>query len=189
MNINIITSEEQITSIWSGGTTTQLYIYPKNKNYKNLDFSFRISTANIEVEKSVFTILPNISRKLMVIDGKIKIEHKNHHKKILTKFDTDEFEGNWETTSIGKCTDFNVMTDNNTISKLSYSTINKADTLNYKPYKKIKFLFIYLYKGHIKIDNRVTAKQGDFIEISLIENEFNIHAFSDCELIITNILQ
>ena len=187
MNINVITSEDQITSKWSGGTTTQLYIYPKNKNYQDLDFSFRISTANIEVEKSEFTLLPNISRKLMVLDGKINIEHKNHHKKVLTKFDTDEFDGNWETSSIGKCTDFNIMTNNNTKSELSYLTINKADIFNYKSHKEAKFLFIYLYKGHIKIDNIVTAKQGDFIEITLTEDKFNIQTFCDCELIITNI--
>jgi len=187
MNINVITSKEQITSKWSGGTTTQLFIYPKNKNYKNLDFSFRISTANIEVEKSEFTLLPNISRKLMILDGEIKIKHKDHHKKILTKFDIDEFDGSWETTSIGKCTDFNIMTKNNTRSELSYLTINKTDTFNYESQKKAKFLFIYLYKGRIKIDNIVNAKQGDFIEITLTKNEFHIQALSDCELIITNI--
>ncbi len=188
MNINIITSKEQSTSTWSGGTTTQLYIYPKNKNYKDLDFSFRISTANINVEKSEFTILPNVSRKLMILNGEIKIEHENHHKKILEKFDTDEFEGSWKTTSIGKCTDFNVMTDHNTKSKLSYLTINKAEKYNYTPYKQSKFVFIYIYKGHIKINDKVTAKQGDFIEITKSRNEFNIHALGNCELIITNIL-
>ena len=49
----------------------------------------------------------------------IIINHKNHYSKQLNKWDIDSFEGNWETSSIGKCTDFNLMTTGNTFGDLS----------------------------------------------------------------------
>ena len=43
------------TSKWSGGETTELYIYPADYQYKKRDFLFRISRATIPKEKSIFT--------------------------------------------------------------------------------------------------------------------------------------
>ena len=110
MKINLTKKEQLQTSTWAGGTTTQLAIFPKEAIYKNLDFSWRISTATIDIEESTFTSLPNVSRIIMVLDGELTIQHKNQYTKRLKKFDIDTFSGDWETTSVGKVIDFNVMT-------------------------------------------------------------------------------
>src|ERR1017187_5397891 len=110
MEIHLTKKEQLQTNTWQGGTTTQLTIYPKNSLYKNLDFIFRISTATIDVAQSTFTSLPNVAREIMVLEGELAIQHKNHYNKQLNKFDTDSFSGDWETISMGKATDFNVMT-------------------------------------------------------------------------------
>ena len=113
MKIEHIKASDLITSQWSGGTTTQLAIYPQNAEYKERNFQFRISTATVEAEESTFTKLPGVSRKLMILDGEIRIEHSDHHSKTLKKFEQDEFSGDWDTISFGKATDFNLMTISN----------------------------------------------------------------------------
>jgi environmental stress-induced protein Ves len=109
MPIELIRKSQQNSATWSGGTTTQLFIYPRNETYSNLQFDFRISTATVEVETSTFTQLPGVRRTLMVLDGTMGLNHQHHHTKQLQKFDIDEFMGAWQTNSIGKCTDLNLM--------------------------------------------------------------------------------
>ena len=167
MQIKHTKKENLITSIWSGGKTTQLAIYPKEAIYKNLDFIFRISTATIEIEKSTFTGLPNISRVIMVLDGELTIQHKNQYTKRLKKFDTDNFLGDWETTSIGKATDFNIMTTGSAKANASgFSLIEKSKkelVLN------SDVVAIYVSVGDIVIEQsstqKVNAGQGDIVLI------------------------
>tara|TARA_B110000046_G_C12822374_1_gene325965 strand:- start:26 stop:199 length:174 start_codon:yes stop_codon:yes gene_type:complete len=45
----------------------------------------------------------------MVLDGQMNLAHKNQHNSDLSRFDVDRFDGAWETTSMGKCVDFNLM--------------------------------------------------------------------------------
>ncbi|MES2559497.1 MAG: HutD family protein [Bacteroidota bacterium] len=99
----------QHTTNWSGGTTTQLCVYPKDSTYAGRDFLFRISTATVETETSTFTSLPGFQRVLMILNGLLVITHQNHHTKTLHTFDSDRFDGGWETSAIGKVTDFNLM--------------------------------------------------------------------------------
>jgi environmental stress-induced protein Ves len=50
MSVWIISRENQITDSWSGGTTTQLAIYPENSSYQQRNFLYRISTATVDIE-------------------------------------------------------------------------------------------------------------------------------------------
>ncbi len=65
-----------ITSNWAGGTTTELMIYPEGAVYKKLDFLFRLSTATVTDPKGTFTLLPGIKRKLLLLDGTIRLTHE-----------------------------------------------------------------------------------------------------------------
>jgi len=94
---------------WAGETTKELFIFPPEARYPDLNFDFRISTATVEIDESEFSRLPGVSRKLMVLSGATTLIHENHHSRKLTRFETDSFEGDWKTTSVGKCTDFNLM--------------------------------------------------------------------------------
>lgn len=108
-DVDLIKRNEQQITKWSGGTTTQLAIYPRNAEYKEGNFTWRLSSAKVDVEKSVFTCLPGISRILMVLDGNIKLEHLGHHSILLQPFEQDHFYGDWLTKSFGKARDFNLM--------------------------------------------------------------------------------
>lgn len=107
--IEIIKKEQLQTSLWSGGTTTQLAIYPKDAVYSQRNFIWRLSSAQVEAEESVFTSLPGISRIIMIIEGELLLEHEGHYKKVLKRFDQDSFSGSWTTKSYGKVVDFNLM--------------------------------------------------------------------------------
>ncbi|MDM8534199.1 HutD family protein [Clostridiaceae bacterium HSG29] len=153
--MKLIKSKNLITKNWSGGKTRELYIFPENKLYENRDFDFRISSATVEVEESVFTSLPNYNRILMILEGELFIEHTNHHSINLKQFEIDEFSGEWETRSKGKVTDFNLMMTSNLKGNVKVITINGK----YSETKKINEVFVfYCYEGRCLINGEVLNK-------------------------------
>ena len=65
----ILKAADQTSSIWSGGTTTQLAIFPFDAKYEDRNFIFRISTAKVHHEHTVFSSLKGFSRSLMILEG------------------------------------------------------------------------------------------------------------------------
>ena len=164
MRIEHIKSYKLPVNNWSGGTTTQLAIYPKDADYKKRNFLFRISTATVESEESVFTKLPDVSRKLMILDGEIKIEHKDHYTKTIKKFEQDEFSGNWETKSYGKATDFNLMTTGSVNGEIEAFTINNSRNISLN--KNVDCYGFYIYSGVVTLsinDKSFEIEKGDII--------------------------
>ena len=94
---------------WGGGKTRELYIFPENTSYKERNFSFRLSTATIDVEQSEFTPLSGIRRELMVTRNALTLHHLNQYNIQLHPFESDRFVGDWKTTSVGIASDFNLM--------------------------------------------------------------------------------
>lgn len=108
-SIKLLRKTEQIATAWSGGTTTQLAIYPETAEYAKRNFKWRISSARVEAEESEFTHLPGIWRHIMIIEGELALEHEGHHRSELKPFEQDSFSGEWMTRSRGRVTDFNLM--------------------------------------------------------------------------------
>ncbi|MEG0261390.1 MAG: HutD family protein [Lysinibacillus sp.] len=124
-SIKLIRKNEQTTNEWSGGFTTQLAIYPEDANYIERNFKWRISSAIVEVEESIFTPLPNINRLIMVIDGEITLQHEGHHSVHLKPYEQDRFSGGWTTRSFGKVRDFNLMLSEGCSGELEAITVEK----------------------------------------------------------------
>jgi environmental stress-induced protein Ves len=170
MSLKVIRKTEQLTSKWTGGTTTQLYIYPENSTYQDRNFLFRISTATIETGESVFTSLPGISRQIMILEGSLKIEHKGRYTKILQKFETDSFEGDWETTGFGKATDFNLMTTGKVRSSIEVKSLKAGKSFKFRLVNPEQVFGFYPFKG------KFTYETGND-SITLNEKEFLIAGF------------
>jgi len=189
---SIIRSENFKSTRWTGGTSTELFIFPTDSEYQKRNFSFRLSTAKVEIEKSEFTSLPGISRKLMVLDGGIFIKHENHHSKQLRKFDVDAFEGDWKTTSIGKCTDFNLMTRGNIKGELSALVIKVNHNINYNVKKDSDWIFIYAYSGNVNLElsnKNETLNKGDLLVLKQPgELSLPISGLENSELILSEII-
>ncbi len=193
MEYTIITSAHFQSLRWSGGTTTELYIFPLTADYKERNFKFRLSTATVETDKSDFTLLNGISRKLMVLAGEITISHEGHYTKQLNKFDVDYFDGGWKTSSIGKCTDFNLMTAGKTTGDLTAIFIEKEQHLNWKIKENYDWLFIYPYSGKIRIEinRKITAiNKGDLLvlrnpatrSLEITGNEYSELVFTEIKV-------
>lgn len=174
--IKIIKKDKLSSSKWSGGTTTQLYIYPENELYENRNFTFRISSAKVDLEESTFTKLPNIKRRIMILDGKLKLIHENHHSVTLEKFQQDTFYGDWNTKSYGKVTDFNLMLNDNADGFIEYINLKNEKIIN--PYKNDKYNntteVFYCVRGKINISINNEREQLEAGDVAIIKNIYNL---------------
>ena len=107
--IKILKEEDFNISTWSGGKTTELFIYPEGSEYSKRDFKMRISSATLELETSNFTKLDSIHRFITPLDNELKLTHNNNEFINLKPFEVYEFDGDIETISFGKVKDFNLM--------------------------------------------------------------------------------
>lgn len=191
MNITLLTNPDYQTSEWSGGSTTQLYISPANASYAERNFDFRISSARVEVPESTFTTLPNVNRKIMVLEGEITLNHKKQYIKTLQKYEVDTFNGDWETTAKGICTDFNIMTTGNQTSELSHMQLlaNHYKTLTIE--ENYHTVCLYLHSGsiYVEINNKLyNLKKESLLVLSNINSfSFHLQAHKRSELIISKI--
>ncbi|NLN84112.1 MAG: HutD family protein [Firmicutes bacterium] len=143
VEIKLLTEAEYTTTTWSGGKTTQLFIYPEEADYSKRDFKFRLSSATIEVEESEFTRLDSVYRFITPLDGQLKLTHDQRHFVELQPFDVYEFDGGKDTTSFGKAKDFNLMLKDGAEGSLESVLIDKETRLNYSFAGKEFFLFLY----------------------------------------------
>lgn len=191
MIYEILKSESFEVNNWSGGTTTQLFIYPKTANYVARDFKFRLSTAKVLAKKSDFTILPNTHRKMMILDGKIVLTTENQHSKILGKFDCTEFNGSLKTTSVGTCTDFNLMSAEGVNGSMTHVLITKSQHFDLLLDKTKQWQFIYIYKGILETEidsKKIVTNQGDLLVLTKFENQMlQLNATKNCVLIFVDI--
>lgn len=171
--MRVIKKQSVVTKEWSGGTTKELYIYPEESSYLKRNFTYRVSTATVDVEESAFTSLPGYNRYLMILDGVMYIDHKNQHHIEMKPFDIDIFDGSWETTSKGKVIDFNLMTSNECDGILNYH--KNFDVKEFKN-KNDEHKIIYIYKGKVQIND--IYDEGDVLILD--NNEIiNITNISD----------
>jgi len=149
--ITIINESNYKCTNWSGGTTTELVIFPKNASFSDRKFDLRLSIATVEVETSTFTPLPQIKRTLLVLEGDLVLNHLNHYSKSLSPLEQDSFNGGWTTQSSGKVKDFNLMTSENFESELIVHQLENDESIEIKTFKEINL--IYIIEGAINIDN------------------------------------
>ena len=107
--IRKLTPNEYVVSSWSGGTTTQLAIFPPEAVYARRDFLWRISSAAVELEESDFTALPDYERLISTLAGEMLLSHNGGPELRLEPFRVHAFSGAEATHSRGRCTDFNLM--------------------------------------------------------------------------------
>ncbi len=94
---------------WSGGKTRELAIFPEGASYPERDFIWRLSSADIELEESDFTALPDYDRTLMVLSGELVMSYDGKRSVRLKELEQDSFDGGCAVKSFGKVTDYNLM--------------------------------------------------------------------------------
>lgn len=192
MKTSVLTPQHFLTSEWSGGSSKQLYIFPATATYAARNFELRISTATVEVGESTFTALPGIHRKLMILEGAISITHEGQTSKHLKPFEVDEFYGDWKTTAIGTCTDFNVMTTGRHQSELYHISLEASSSYTLKTKGACKNLFLYATSGtvHLQLmDENYILESGNLIIIEdLSVSSISIDSAKDFGLVVLEMI-
>ncbi|MDO4800485.1 MAG: HutD family protein [Bacillota bacterium] len=113
MKIEIIDQSGYQRDQWAHGSSVQLYIFPPNANYKEREFSWRVSSASVESPASEFTVLYGVKRWIMPFDFSMVLKHTQNEKPLysitLKPYETHCFKGDWVTKSEGMGHDFNLM--------------------------------------------------------------------------------
>ena len=98
------------TSAWSGGTTTQLLIWPEDGDYSRREFMVRISSAVVELEESDFSPLDGVLRYITPLAGGFTLTHPGKAPVIMAPLDPPyRFSGGESTHCVGRATDLNLM--------------------------------------------------------------------------------
>ena len=110
MQILHLDSQAYTVSQWSGGTTTEVFIWPKGANYATREFQVRISSATVELEESDFTALPGVTRYIVPLQGGFTLTHPGQSPVVMGPLtEPYRFSGEIATHCVGRATDFNLM--------------------------------------------------------------------------------
>ncbi|MBN1971971.1 MAG: HutD family protein [Candidatus Delongbacteria bacterium] len=136
--------ENYTTSKWSGGTTTEIFIYPKESKYSERNFDFRISSAIIEDNFSKFTDLSGYDRIIIPLTNDLVLSHGDE-KFTIKKLDGYSFDGGKLTESYSSITDFNLIY--NYKYNANYELIDSDKNIECDN----QIIFMYLIDGSCKI--------------------------------------
>ena len=168
MEWTLLTQEQYLTTLWSGGTTTQMAIAPEGAVYADRDFLWRFSSAGVELEHSDFTALPDYVRLISVLKGELDLKIDQGERFKLDPLTVCSFDGDVPEESWGQCTDFNLMLRKGKASGSAQSLKLCAGTTAWtpavpapKPYPNCT-LAIYCVEGDVAVEG-VEAKSGEFL--------------------------
>jgi environmental stress-induced protein Ves len=108
MNIRILDPASRRVTSWSGGKTTELFLYPFDGSYAERRFTARISSATVDLSESRFTQLPGVTRYLTPLSEGFYLK-RNGHWSFLARGDVLEFSGEEDVLCRGSGRDLNLM--------------------------------------------------------------------------------
>ena len=153
------------STAWAGGITSELYIYPENSFYAERNFSFRVSTATVELDECTFTVLPGFKRHIMPLEGDLTLAHEGYHTVKLKPCEKDFFMGDWITKCEGKCVDFNLMTGDGYSGTLEMALIGTEihlDTSGFNAFYCLECVEAEIYlRGDEPV--KLTLEKDDFL--------------------------
>lgn len=162
MKVNQIRFSSIKPEQWSGGKTYQYYIFPLDCQYINKDFIFRVSSATIEQESSIFTKFAGFHRYLTMLNNELvlTINNQNYH---LNNNEIISFYSEDQVVSYSKGQDFNLMINQN-IKDHNLEVVSGLQTSDYE------FIIIYSLKKQDIIINKIdyTLEVNDCL---IIENQ------------------
>ena len=157
------------TSNWSGGTTTELFIYPREADYKKRDFLFRLSSATVDLDRSDFTPLPGFFRFISPLNGDLKISHDEKNFTKLKPYEVYAFDGGAKTVSMGRVRDFNLMVKDGVETEVKNFALSKNSVLKFSVSKgEIGWIFLYNTKAQLTAETINEKKDFNLDKLDLI---------------------
>ena len=110
MRILHLTEKDYKVGLWSGGSTTELFIWPEGADYARREFTLRVSSARVDLEESDFTPLMGVTRYITPLTGGFTLTHPGCAPVVMCPLSEPyRFSGEIQTHCVGKATDFNLM--------------------------------------------------------------------------------
>lgn len=110
MTVYAIARSQAGTTTWSGGMTTEFYIFPRDGSYKDRRFELRLSSATVDLDASDFTLLPGYDRIITPLTGGFTLTYAETGDSVTLKpLESAFFDGAWHTHSQGRAVDFNLI--------------------------------------------------------------------------------
>lgn len=164
-----LTQDQYLTTLWSGGTTTQMAIAPEGAVYADRNFLWRFSSARVELAHSDFTSLPDYNRLISILDGQLDLKIGNEERFSLAPLTVCSFDGGTAVESWGQCTDYNLMLRKDQAQGSVQSLQLEAGTVCTwtaavpapKPYPNCT-IALYCVSGSVTLE-RITAHAGEML--------------------------
>jgi environmental stress-induced protein Ves len=120
MKWKIIDKEDFIVTKWTGGETTQLFIYPEDAIFLEKDFLCRVSSATFTSTESKFSDFTGYQRYILPLEGELALSHEGLYNRKLDKYEVEYFDGTWTTFSKNSidCRDYNFIVRNGNLAKM-----------------------------------------------------------------------
>ncbi|MGT2933353.1 HutD family protein [Streptococcus catagoni] len=167
IDIKIVTDNDFKESLWSGGKTRELLIFPRSSSYKEKNFDYRLSTASVEEPTTVFSDVSSYHRLIMTLDHSISLKNADKKEvKILQPFESYYFEGHEKVFSVGECKDFNLMYNNKYDGQIMAIASNNDPICGNNPIQIIYALNDLNYQiegkdsGFLQANNLLIVKQN-----------------------------
>lgn len=109
MRYVITRANEHPVARWAGGATVELGIHPPSARCADRRFTWRISSATVDLEESVFSDFSGYIRHIMLLKGRVRLTHDGGEAVELAPYVPHTFDGGCKTRSVGKCVDFNLI--------------------------------------------------------------------------------
>ncbi len=184
--LQVLREKDYSVSSWEGGKTTEIYMEPREGSYQDRNFLFRISSATVELDKSIFTDLPDYDRILMTFHGDIELSHNGGEFEHFQECTPYSFDGADRTESRGRVTDFNLMLRKGRCRGLMIPLrmMGKEHTdlrsiIHELP--EASLLLLYLYQGNLEIHAgmerlKLAAKESLVISGNIKDDGFLVEA-------------
>lgn len=176
MKKRIYSAGDYKTTVWSGGKTTEFAIYPETAKYAERNFIWRLSSATVELEESIFTELLDYNRVLMVLEGEATLIHGENKIVKLGKLHQDSFGGDVGTKCFGKIRDYNLMFRKDSRGYLKLLELQNFTEILKKPdWKNYTDASYGLYCFEGKVTVSVNGESHEMKEGALFLLDFNIN--------------
>lgn len=192
MQIKLLSTHREAT--WSGGITKEIEIYPKTSSYSERNFLWRLSSATVTDENSIFTELPAYDRFLMVQKGDVRLSIGDKEEIYLSEFECCEFDGGDTTNSQGKIIDYNLMIKKGNKGKLTFVQVsgNKKETNRVEVDEFDQYVEgYYISEGYAVINvngQKTLMEEGNQLIITyLAGEEFDIEILGEAKIIRSDI--
>lgn len=109
MKHTVIHAGDVIRKKWSGGVSSQYYIYPEGADRSTGEYAFIVTSATVELEESTFSDYTGFDRVIMSITNPYTLIHNEDEVCRLQPFEPHAFTGEETTRSEGVYTDCNLI--------------------------------------------------------------------------------